>query len=362
MEGNQMRSENSVDIVIITALQLELNALLQHFDVVEKVEIKSRFFYRTSVISETNNKKYSIVILTQGGMGNVESATATTQAIDIWNPNHIILTGICAGIPGTNEYLGDIVVGEQIVDYELSKVREAEVEHRYEVFRSSFPLISTARNLDYKEWAFSSRVPRPDGTTGRIIPKVHFGVVASGQKVIARESYLSDVRKQWSKLVAIEMEGIGVALASFQSDTAPKTFLVKGISDWGDGQKNDLWQEYAADIAATYVIAILKVGSLEPKDKEQETQAVRVQSQTYSRRSRIKLCRRLGEDWKDLADYFDIPPSTRATFDRGRECQSIWDWLDARNKLDGLEDALKEIGRTDVIGEIIKIDDGGNPE
>ena len=38
---------------------------------------------------------------------------------------------------------------------------------------------------------------------------------------------------------------------------------------------------------------------------------------------RIQLCRRLGEDWSDLADYFGIPAHRRRRFTPGRECHDI---------------------------------------
>jgi len=175
--------------------------------------------------------------------------------------------------------------------------------------------------------------------------------VASGQKVIANSEFLEDIRSHWSKLVAVEMESYGVALAAYQAETAPEMLLVKGICDWADNSKNDKWQDYAADIAASFVISLLKTAPF--KAKKDKPQAVKISPVVYTGTSKIDLCRRLGDDWMDLADFFEIPDHDRRRFVKGRECQGIWEWLEIRNKLDGLKDALKYIERKDLI-EVLK--------
>jgi hypothetical protein len=65
------------------------------------------------------------------------------------------------------------------------------------------------------------------------------------------------------KLIGIEMEGLGTALAVSQADYPLKMLMVKGICDWADDNKNDLWQAYAADVAAAYVVNFLKSKPIE---------------------------------------------------------------------------------------------------
>jgi hypothetical protein len=61
----------------------------------------------------------------------------------------------------------------------------------------------------------------------------------------------------------------------------------------------------------------------------------------------------MDDPWEELADYYDIPLDERKRFRRGRECQDIWNWLENRKKLGGLPDALKTIGREDLVDELI---------
>ena len=69
---------------------------------------------------------------------------------------------------------------------------------------------------------------------------------------------------------------------------------------------------------------------------------------SYSGKIKIAFCDRLGDDWKRLADCLEIPPSDQARFHRGDEGRGIWAWLDNRERLTDLPDALEAIGRKDL--------------
>ena len=174
-------------------------------------------------------------------------------------------------------------------------------------------------------------------------PAVHFGVVASGEKVIRSTDFLKSLVAPWSRLAAIEMEAFGVALAAYRAPTLPGMLMVKAISDWADPRKSDKWHAYAADAAASFLIALLRRGPFKPRARPPARRR-----KPFNGRNKIDLCRRLAEDWRDLADYFDIPLHDRARFERGRECQGIWEWLEVRDKLEGLPDGLRYIGRDDL--------------
>ncbi|MDM8558245.1 AAA family ATPase [Candidatus Parabeggiatoa sp. HSG14] len=69
----------------------------------------------------------------------------------------------------------------------------------------------------------------------------------------------------------------------------------------------------------------------------------------YSGKSKIELCKQLGKDWQDLVDYFEIPQHERSQFEKGRECQGIWEWLKIKHKLHELSEALKFLKRDDLL-------------
>jgi hypothetical protein len=64
--------------------------------------------------------------------------------------------------------------------------------------------------------------------------------------------------------------------------------------------------------------------------------------------AKLELQRRLGEDWRALADALGIPPHDTGTFIKGFEGRAIWEWLEVRERLPDLPGALSRAGRPDL--------------
>ena len=244
------------------------------------------------------------------------------------------------------------MVAEQILAHEPGKLRDGELVRRFKVLRPAFSAMEAARSLPDEQW--HRRVDFSLAPIGyRRKPTVHYGVVASGDKVIADETFVNALKSQWSELAAVEMEGYGTALAAYEAETAPGMILAKALCDWADSNKDDAWHAFAAECSAAYVRTLVShLRSFTTTGATDRPQAVRLASVSYSGTMKIQFCRRLGPDWEDLADYFDVPASERGCFPKGRECQALWDWLERRKKLDGLPPALDFIGRRDLMSEL----------
>lgn len=335
--------ENSAETVILTALNLEHQAVIRHLPNGEETTVGGSVYYR-SALPKKDGTKAKIVALCLGAMGNVAAAAGLSRAISVWNPANVLVAGIAGGVRAPQRTLGDLVVATQIVSYDQGKETSVGFQPRFDVLRSSFPLLQQAQSLP-GDWTRQIQIARPDHSIAS--PSVHFGVVASGGKVIADESTVPQIQQHWRQLIAIEMEAYGAALAAWQQTVASRFLLAKAICDWADSSKNDDWQPYAAEVSASFVTALASEIPTAPSDRPQAQKLVPPKI-SYSGKNKIRLCERLGDNWQDLADYFDIPDHERRRFDRGRECQAIWEWLKARGKLEGLEDALDFIGRDDL--------------
>lgn len=82
-------------------------------------------------------------------------------------------------------------------------------------------------------------------------PVVHYGLIASGNKVI-KNATLRDQLRDRHNIICFEMEAAGLL------NTLPVA-VIRGISDYADSYKNDKWQPYAAATAAAYAKGLLKV-------------------------------------------------------------------------------------------------------
>jgi nucleoside phosphorylase len=77
---------------------------------------------------------------------------------------------------------------------------------------------------------------------------------------LLRNPALRDKLREDCGVIAIEMEGSGIADAAW--NTAKNYLVIRGICDYCDDMKNDVWQGYAAVAAAAYARAVISSISL----------------------------------------------------------------------------------------------------
>ncbi|HEX8199649.1 MAG TPA: NACHT domain-containing protein, partial [Isosphaeraceae bacterium] len=255
----------AVDFVILTALEEErdaLHALLPDVRRLPPGEEDSRVYYRSDLpvtLADGRRGVYRLATLSLAKMGRVNAATATADAIRRWRPRFVLLVGIAGGVSTQGAALGDVLVSDQVVDYELQKLLPDGPEVRYEVHRADQRLLEAAANFPDPGWPVLPlpRRPRKGQPTRRI------GPIATGDKVDAA-GVLHRYRGAWPKLIGIEMEAGGAAAAVFQSAHRPGFFMVRGVSDLADPAKDSAsvgrWRTYACAVAASYAVALLRSG------------------------------------------------------------------------------------------------------
>jgi nucleoside phosphorylase len=329
------------DVVILTALPEE------HTAVVRALGDCAVHIWRGYKLHVGKVGALDVLAFPMGGMGNVSSAQAATLVISVWNPAYLLLAGIAAGMPdvGDDLRLGDVLVPDQIVGYEQAKVRPEGAERRYKVAQPDWELLQTARGLEPREWALSVAATRPDGQGDRVIPRAFFESVFSGEKVIADGTIIAGLRQDWRKAIGVEMEGLGVAVASYRG--GPRFLMVKAVSDFADPAKNDDWHAYAAESAARFAVAVLRNTPIQPEPERPQAIPISA-SRGFSGRVKVEFCRKVHHSWEDLADFFDVPPYEKARFRHGNQPRDLWEWLEAREKLSVLPEALTELGRQDL--------------
>lgn len=69
---------------------------------------------------------------------------------------------------------------------------------------------------------------------------------------------------------------------------------------------------------------------------------------TFTGKDKIYFCRHLGSSWQELAAYCEIPIYDQNRFRQGDEAREIWAWLENRQQLAELPEALEYIERSDL--------------
>jgi len=82
-------------------------------------------------------------------------------------------------------------------------------------------------------------------------PVIHYGVIASGNTLVKNDAERDQLGADLGAK-CVEMEAAGL-MNDFPC------LIIRGICDYADAQKNDIWQKYAATTAAAFAKELLSV-------------------------------------------------------------------------------------------------------
>lgn len=282
-------------ILIVTALPKEFDmmvSLLEEERLDENLKAKKTHYPHGKI----GNKD---VVIAMSGMGNDFSSAITTFAITTYpSIETIFVTGIAGGVPYLDKpkehvRLGDIVLsnGQGVIQYDMGKSTANGFEYNYPprppysvVLKNAELLVQRTKYGEYKYWKYldkliskdpiensrpekgilrdspwlkNSEIEQPKLPEGysEDRPRIHFSPIASGNQVI-KESNVRDDLKEKFNIKAVEMEAAGVADAAWIEDKS--FFIIRGICDYANTDKNKIWQEYAAAAAAAFTYELIE--------------------------------------------------------------------------------------------------------
>jgi nucleoside phosphorylase len=172
------------------------------------------------------------------------------KMINSFKPKYVAMTGITAGIKGKTQH-GDIVVADPAWDWGSGKwvssdgkLTFSQAPHQLSLntsLRSKFKLFS--RNKAVMSQIKSDWMG--DAPSYELV--LHVGPLASGASVLADGKTIEEIRRQHRQLLGVEMETYGLYVAAEEAPSPkPQYFSIKSVVDFGDGEKDDKFQKYAA--------------------------------------------------------------------------------------------------------------------
>jgi nucleoside phosphorylase len=247
--------------------------------------------------SRRQGNAHRIVLTQLGRSGTDAAATECTNLLRSFpSVKLVVMVGTAAGIPNLahpekHVRLGDIVVATQgVVDYDHVRVNGDGVQPRRQFPSPSPRLVRCADRLKADElsgrYPWERRLvdevpanlngygrPRPstdvlhDHDGARLkhpqrnrsghrvgLPKVHYGSIGSANRSL-RDAAVRDEVARRHGFHALDMESAGVGNSCFLNDR--EWFVVRGISDYGDRYRDEVWRYYASLAAACFVRALL---------------------------------------------------------------------------------------------------------
>lgn len=268
--------ESRILIGVVTAIPVEWAALQLMLDDPEPIEVDgdSGRYLTGTMPSRVAGRPHRIVAVRQVIDGNRSAAAVSTRlATSFPGLRDLVMCGIAGGIPtaGHDVKLGDVVSATHgVIDYDHVRSEAAGDRIRRSLEGLSKRFLGADGNLDADErlgrstWHQALARPgvppqfrHPAAATAP--PTVHRGAIGSADRLLNHLA-LRDRLAREHGMIAVEMEGSGIAVGSDLSGL--HWYVVRGISDLADGSKNDVFQPYAALVAAAYVRALL--GELDP--------------------------------------------------------------------------------------------------
>ncbi len=232
---------NNLTIGIIGAMDCEVSKLKQKLQKLEEIQHGS---LKISLGNFCGHK----IVLVKSGVGKVNAALCTQYIIDKFNTDYIINTGIAGGI-AENLEVGDIVIGEKLVqyDFDVSAIGYAK------------GYMCTGIEPDKPTFFYSDEklISEFEKTMNDKI-NVHKGVIASGDTFVSDIERKKEIRKTFNA-TAVEMEGCAIA----QTSTANNVpfLVVRAISDLADneaGKSHAFVEEEMAEVSSSAIENLLK--------------------------------------------------------------------------------------------------------
>jgi adenosylhomocysteine nucleosidase len=245
-----------VDIVVLTALELEYAAVRQHLGTTRVVRHPRGTLFESGEFVGDKTR----IALAIAGPGNLDSAVLAERAIGFLHPRVLLFVGI-AGALHNDLPLGHLVIATKVHAYQGGRLDGQSHHAAPTCWRPAHRLLERSRQLS-----------RTDHWRGR----VHFRPIAAGDVVVnnLNDPLVEYIRHHYCDSAAVEMESAGLAAAIALNDSLP-ALIVRGISDQANGGKDatdaDGWPHYAAAQAAAFVAALSGALAL----REELTQDVR---------------------------------------------------------------------------------------
>ena len=180
------------------------------------------------------------------------AAFAPNLAYDCFpNLGAIISVGVACGVEGKSK-IYDVLVSSKIANYDKARVEDGGFTPRGEVIPASGYLQEI---FSLTDWPHASKKVF-NHLSGMRLPKIHIGTILSGPYLIDDAEFKDKLLKSFApEAIGIEMEGSSLFAAIRRAET--HCILVKSVYDFGDGNKNKIFQPTAAMLAADCVRHVL---------------------------------------------------------------------------------------------------------
>jgi len=255
----------NVQVLLLTANSNEYNAVLNFLCPMEGKSNVVRYQY---VWNQGIAKGTALYIFGKYGAFNAAVQLLSTQgsfaAKDAINTANVCFTkkfhavfavGVACGRKDKNNFF-DVLVSEKVSLYDAARIgtEDDEVKITQRGIRNCPTSDFFIPRFKQDNWVNNSKVVEEIKAKIKYTPKQCMGNILSGNYLIDNKKVKVTLADNFDpEYIGIEMEGGGLYNDIFQHRSRLQVMIVKGVCDFGDGNKNKLFQPTAALLAADCV-------------------------------------------------------------------------------------------------------------
>jgi len=195
-------------------------------------------------------------------IGKVAAAMTATTLVEKFGVTHILFTGV-AGAGDKTIRVGDIVVAESLVQHDMDasplfprfEVPLTGLSH-FQPDQKLSSLLSGAAHAFLEYDFLESIAPSECQAFGLEQPRMHRGLVASGDQFINDGQRIEALNHALPALVAVEMEGAAVAQVCHELDVP--FAVIRAISDNANENAAHDFMRFVKSVAAQYAFHITR--------------------------------------------------------------------------------------------------------
>lgn len=234
----------------MAAMPQELQALIDLMPDEASVRCGSRVFWRGHLHGHE-------VVAVLSGIGKVAAAITATLLADAFGVSQIWFTGVAGGL-GAGVRVGDVVVAESLIQHDMDASPLFPKHELPGLGRSRlYPPPDLTRLVHEGVGEALVGVPQhvPLHALGLPQPRVHRGLIASGDQFVASAEDAETLRHHLPDVLAVEMEGAAVAQVC---DAFGLPFaVIRTISDRADASAHLDFTRFVSQVASPYSLAIV---------------------------------------------------------------------------------------------------------
>ena len=260
------RDSQVFDLCIVCALPKEARAFLeivkQQCKVVihEQFDSRYNYDYRWATLENDKGELLTLHVSWLPRYGPQEMIMHLQHILEEFRPRIAIMTGICAGDVEQEVFLGDLIVAERTFPSDNGKFVLENGRSVQQFDTLTYQLDASILQFlgDFNKWkppvARLRRPPKPPELHGNKVT-CHIKAMASGNAVRADHPF-KELQTSVRGAVAIDMEGAAFSLVMSRHHLP--WLIVKSVSDYADGDKNDIYHNFAMRASALYALSFIR--------------------------------------------------------------------------------------------------------